>query len=342
MALAAIWTSFESEVENETESKPILVVPKDSDRFALPTDGRKADAVREKRRLLYAYLVAGPKVFFKSIRTISREMTVAWAWEDPKGWSPRTIYRLLADLQVLGLVEPAALRGFQGTRIRRMNKGYKPESGTSAPSQERRNHHKKTGDDPESGTSAVKMAPQAESGSPGAAYLAERGFVVEVNSKPSEDLSQDQMFQRSHAPEKQRVAPERCQAEKAARSAFREQLLQTYGYLESYVDGWLNEVDAKSNGTVDYQAAWDEQCKLDAQSDIGERELAAVFDILAEENCYHDGCGILNKLTVYDVMDIAGWDPSYSHHHFQRTLDLLVTDKAVRTKDSSYWIRRAA
>ncbi len=81
VALAAVW-SRETEVETEAESKPVPIA-NDGDRFALPTDGRQAAHLREKRRLLYEYLVAGPKVFFKSIRTISQELTISWAWDDP-------------------------------------------------------------------------------------------------------------------------------------------------------------------------------------------------------------------------------------------------------------------
>src|SRR5258706_305923 len=121
MALAAVCIPFETEVETKAESKPTPIA-KDGDRFALPTDGRQAAHLREKRRLLYEYLVAGPKVFFKSIRTISRELTISWAWDDPKGWSPRTIKRLLADLRLLGLSEPAGRRGSHDSPIRRIYK----------------------------------------------------------------------------------------------------------------------------------------------------------------------------------------------------------------------------
>jgi len=305
VALAAVW-SRETEVETEAESKPVPIA-NDGDRFALPTDGRQAAHLREKRRLLYEYLVAGPKVFFKSIRTISQELTISWAWDDPKGWSPRTIKRLLADLRVLGLWEPAGKRGSHGSRIRRIYKGPNREDGPS--------------------TARMALL-QAEDGPSRPREDGPQGFVVEVNSKSSlEDLSQDHVLKDLTRPENRRVAP------KPAREQFRNHLL-TFDYREDWVDDWLDQVDRQAKREEpDYERAWDQQLQLDAKEAITHEHLSAVFHILLEENCSEE-----YTLTVDDVMGIAGWDPDYSYYHFQRAMDLLVSDQALHTDGERYWL----
>lgn len=128
--------------------------------FALPGDGRKAEAQREKRRLLYCYLRDGPRNFFKSVETIRRELTQLWP---ELGWSRRAIFRLLTDLRKLGLQEAIGRKGSQGTRIRRIYKGRKPESGTPSPPQGVTDSREKTGVQRESGT---PTATASESGTP--------------------------------------------------------------------------------------------------------------------------------------------------------------------------------
>lgn len=152
--------------------------------FALPTDGRQREHLCEKRRLLHCYLKSGPNNFYKAITTIAREMSADWP---DMGWSPRTVDRILADLQKLGLQTPSGRRGSQGTRIRRINKGYKREDGTPTASQGRRIHRKKIEVQREDGASTTgigaqgaKMAcPQAEDGASRGAKMAHK---VSLNS----------------------------------------------------------------------------------------------------------------------------------------------------------------
>jgi hypothetical protein len=147
--------------------------------FSFPGEAsRQAEHLAEKRRLLYVYLRNGPRRFFKSIPTMCQELASAWPEE---GWSRRTVCRLLADLENLGLCESQGKTSAQGMRIRRINrvfareddtatrpktaqetaqyprnhrrdKGYKREDGTSVDGQEQRNHREKTVVEREDGT----------------------------------------------------------------------------------------------------------------------------------------------------------------------------------------------
>ncbi len=154
--------------------------------FELPGDGRQAAHLREKRRLLFLYLESGPKSFYKVVSTICQEMSEAWP---DLSWSRRTVFRLLADLQKLGLVESVGRRGSQGARIRRINKGCKREDGTPTPSQGRRIHRKKTVDQREDGTptkQSAKMAlPQTEDGTPRGREDGTQGSSYTSYSKPA-------------------------------------------------------------------------------------------------------------------------------------------------------------
>lgn len=119
--------------------------------YALPGDGRKSAAKIERRRLLHAYLRGGPKNFFKSLETITRELINLWP---EMGWSRATVKRILADLKQLGLMEPLGRRlgknGSQGTRIRRINIEAKRESEPSAHHQVTRNSQVNTANQCES------------------------------------------------------------------------------------------------------------------------------------------------------------------------------------------------
>jgi len=44
------------------------------------------------------------------------------------------------------------------------------------------------------------------------------------------------------------------------------------------------------------------------------------------------------EFSVSDVRDLCGWDESYSHQHFQRAMDLLVSDQALHTDGERYWL----
>ncbi len=128
-------------------------------------------------------------------------------------------------------------------------------------------------------------------------------------------------------PENRRVAP------KPAREQFRNHLL-TFDYREDWVDDWLDQVDRQAKREEpDYERAWDQQLQLDAKEAITHEHLSAVFHILLEENCSEE-----YTLTVDDVMGIAGWDPDYSYYHFQRAMDLLVSDQALHTDGERYWL----